>query len=119
MDFNAQRFTHLADLAWIWAAQFLPRLGAAVLILGVGFVAARRLSRAVNASRRTWTPRSIRSWYPWCDRAPVRSSARSSRQSSALEALGEKFTPTQIIRQTPPDSDPSRYLEGREPVHAA
>jgi small-conductance mechanosensitive channel len=50
MDFNAQRFTHLADLAWIWAAQFLPRLGAAVLILGVGFVAARWLSRAVNAA---------------------------------------------------------------------
>jgi small conductance mechanosensitive channel len=37
----------------------------------------------------------------------------------ALEALGEKFTPTQIVRQTPPDSDPSRYLEGREPVYAA
>ena len=35
----------------------------------------------------------------------------------ALEALGEKFTPTQIVRQTPPD--PSRYLEGRETVHAA
>jgi small conductance mechanosensitive channel len=37
----------------------------------------------------------------------------------ALEALGEKFTPTQIVRQTPPDSDPSRYLEGRNVVHAA
>jgi hypothetical protein len=39
MDFSAQHFTHLADLAWIWAAQFLPRLGAAMLILGLGFVA--------------------------------------------------------------------------------
>jgi small-conductance mechanosensitive channel len=37
----------------------------------------------------------------------------------ALEALGEKFAPSQIVRQTPPESDPSRYLEGREPVHAA
>ena len=37
----------------------------------------------------------------------------------ALETLGEKFTPTQIVRQTPPDSDPSRYLEAREPVHLA
>ena len=36
----------------------------------------------------------------------------------ALEALGEKFTPTQIVRQTPPDTDPSRYLEAREPVGA-
>ena len=50
MDFNSQRFTHLADLAWSWAAQFVPRLGAAVLILGVGVVAARWLSRAVNAA---------------------------------------------------------------------
>jgi Conserved TM helix len=50
MDFNSQRFTHLADLAWSWAAHFVPRLGAAVLILGVGFVAARWLSRAVNAA---------------------------------------------------------------------
>jgi hypothetical protein len=37
----------------------------------------------------------------------------------SLETLGEKFTPTQIVRQTPPDTDPSRYLEGRELVHAA
>ncbi len=32
----------------------------------------------------------------------------------ALEALGEQYTPTQIVRETPPNSDPSRYLEGRE-----
>lgn len=32
----------------------------------------------------------------------------------ALEALGEQYTPTQIVRESPPDSDPSRYLEGRE-----
>lgn len=32
----------------------------------------------------------------------------------ALEALGEQYTPSQIARETPPDSDPSRYLEGRE-----
>jgi small conductance mechanosensitive channel len=50
MDFNAQHLTHLADLAWVWAAQFLPRLGAAALILAVGFVAARWLSRAMNAA---------------------------------------------------------------------
>jgi small conductance mechanosensitive channel len=31
----------------------------------------------------------------------------------ALEALGEQYTPTQIVRETPPDSDPSRFLEGR------
>lgn len=50
MDFNAQRFTHLADLAWGWAAEFLPRLGAAMLVLWVGFFAARWLSRTVNAA---------------------------------------------------------------------
>jgi len=32
----------------------------------------------------------------------------------ALEALGEQYTPTQIVRESPPDSDPSRYLQGRE-----
>jgi small conductance mechanosensitive channel len=32
----------------------------------------------------------------------------------ALEALGENFAPSQIVRATPPDTDPSRYLEGRE-----
>ena len=32
----------------------------------------------------------------------------------ALEALGDKFAPSQIVRVTPPDTDPSRYLEGRE-----
>ena len=33
----------------------------------------------------------------------------------ALEALGEPFKPTQIVRVAPPDSDPSRYLMPREP----
>ena len=37
----------------------------------------------------------------------------------ALEAPGDKIALTQIVRQMPPDSDPSRYLEGRDPVHAA
>ena len=31
----------------------------------------------------------------------------------ALEALGEGFAPAQIARATPPDTDPSRFLEGR------
>jgi len=70
MDFNTQHLTHLADLAWIWAAQFLPRLGAAVLILGVGFVAARWLSRAVNAALAR-APHVDRTLHPilvsWCD----------------------------------------------------
>jgi small conductance mechanosensitive channel len=30
----------------------------------------------------------------------------------ALDALGEGFAPTQIARATPPDTDPSRFLEG-------
>jgi small conductance mechanosensitive channel len=34
----------------------------------------------------------------------------------ALEALGEPYTPTQIVRETPSNADPSRYLEGREPA---
>ena len=33
----------------------------------------------------------------------------------ALESLGDGFKPTQITRVVPPDSDPSRYLEGRDP----
>ncbi len=31
----------------------------------------------------------------------------------ALDALGEGHKPTQITRTVPPDSDPSRFLEGR------
>jgi len=34
----------------------------------------------------------------------------------ALDALGEGFRPTQITRTVPPDSDPSRLLEGRPPL---
>ncbi len=34
----------------------------------------------------------------------------------ALEALGDNLKPTQIVRTVPPDSDPSRFLEGRRPV---
>jgi len=36
---------------------------------------------------------------------------------SALEALGEAFVPSAIARVTPPDTDPSRYLAGRNPVY--
>src|SRR5260370_5657215 len=34
----------------------------------------------------------------------------------ALDALGESFRPTQITRTVPPDSDPSRFLDGRPPL---
>ena len=34
----------------------------------------------------------------------------------AIEALGENLKPTQIVRAVPPDSDPSRFLEGKRPV---
>jgi len=34
----------------------------------------------------------------------------------SLQALGEAYTPTQIVRATPPDTDPSRFLEGRQPA---
>ena len=188
MEFNSQRFTHLADLAWIWAAQFLPRLAAAVLILGVGFVAARWLSRAVNAALAR-APHVDRTLHPvlvsvvryavlvlvaivalrqigiettsllavvgaaglaiglalqgtlsniaagimllWlrpfhvgdfievAGRSGAVERAIVEAIKRALEALGEKFKPSQIVRQTPPDSDPSRYLERREPVHTA
>ena len=44
----------LADVAWTWAAAFLPRLVAAVLILVIGTIVARWVSRAVyNISQRT------------------------------------------------------------------
>jgi small conductance mechanosensitive channel len=32
-----------------------------------------------------------------------------------LEALGEQYIPTQIVRETPPDADPSRYFQARAP----
>jgi small conductance mechanosensitive channel len=34
----------------------------------------------------------------------------------ALEALGEPYAPSQIVRETPTNADPSRFLEGREPA---
>jgi small conductance mechanosensitive channel len=44
----------LADVAWTWAAAFLPRLVAAVVILVIGTILARWVSRAVDkVSRRT------------------------------------------------------------------
>jgi len=44
----------LADVAWIWAAAFLPRLVAAAVILVTGTIVARWVSRAVyDISRRT------------------------------------------------------------------
>jgi small conductance mechanosensitive channel len=44
----------LADVAWTWATAFLPRLVAAVLILAIGTIVARWVSRAVyDISRRT------------------------------------------------------------------
>jgi small conductance mechanosensitive channel len=44
----------LAEVAWSWAAAFLPRLVAAVLILLIGTIVARWVSRAVyDISRRT------------------------------------------------------------------
>jgi small conductance mechanosensitive channel len=44
----------LAEVAWTWAAAFLPRLVAAVLILVIGTIVARWVSRAVyNISQRT------------------------------------------------------------------
>ena len=44
----------LAEVAWTWAAAFLPRLVAAVLILVIGTIVARWVSRAVyDISQRT------------------------------------------------------------------
>lgn len=34
----------------------------------------------------------------------------------ALDALGDNFKPTQIVRTVPPDSDPSRFLAGGKPA---
>lgn len=34
----------------------------------------------------------------------------------ALESMGDDFKAIQITRTVPPDADPSRFLEGREPV---
>ena len=34
----------------------------------------------------------------------------------ALDSLGDSDKPSQITRTVPPDSDPSRFLEGRRPL---
>jgi small conductance mechanosensitive channel len=39
-----------------------------------------------------------------------------ARVLSALEKLGDNFKPVQITRTVPGDADPSRFLEGRDPV---
>jgi small conductance mechanosensitive channel len=53
-DLAPERLDALAALVWAWSLEFLPRLGAALLILIVGAIAATWLSRAVRgAIRRT------------------------------------------------------------------
>lgn len=63
----------------------MPRLLGAAAILIAGVVAVGRLDRAI-----------------------IEGAER------ALEAGGEQYTPTPIVRETPPDTDPSRYPKGRE-----
>jgi small conductance mechanosensitive channel len=38
------------------------------------------------------------------------------RIRATLQGLGDEFKPIQITRTVPPDADPSRFLEGREPL---
>ena len=47
-DIDTHQLTALADTAWRWAELFLPRLAAAIIILVVGFAAARWVQRAVR-----------------------------------------------------------------------
>src|SRR5271156_1209321 len=47
LSLTSQSLDRAADIAWAWAASFVPRLVAAGLILVVGVMAARCLSRAV------------------------------------------------------------------------
>lgn len=42
-----QQLSVFATLIWTWAAEFLPRLGSAILILIAGFIAANWISRSV------------------------------------------------------------------------
>src|SRR4051812_32654558 len=53
MDLNLaqapEQLSASATIAWAWAAEFLPRLGVAVLILIVGFTIAGWASRLVRA----------------------------------------------------------------------
>jgi small conductance mechanosensitive channel len=48
MDSNAQHVTQFADLAWNWAALFLPRLAAAAAIIIAGLAAISCLDRALR-----------------------------------------------------------------------
>lgn len=54
LTLDPQHLDRVANVAWVWAATFLPRLVAAAIILVLGAVAARWISRAVDdLSRRT------------------------------------------------------------------
>ena len=54
LTLNPQHLDRVADLAWSWAATFLPRLVVAGIILAIGLLVARWVSRAVyDISRRT------------------------------------------------------------------
>lgn len=54
MNLSPQDLDRFANVAWAWAAAFLPRLAAALAILIIGTMLARWLSRAVsNISQRT------------------------------------------------------------------
>jgi small conductance mechanosensitive channel len=54
LDLSQQNLNRLGDMAWAWAAAFLPRLLAACAILVIGAVVARWLSRLVfNLTGRT------------------------------------------------------------------
>src|SRR5713101_1574527 len=48
LTLNPQHLDRFADLAWAWMAAFLPHLIAAVIILVLGAVLARWVSRAVD-----------------------------------------------------------------------
>lgn len=43
-----EQLTAFAAMAWTWALQFLPRLGAALIIVALGFLVAGWLARALN-----------------------------------------------------------------------
>jgi small conductance mechanosensitive channel len=54
LTLNPQHLDRLAEIAWAWAAAFLPRIVAAAVILAVGVLVARWMSRGVDdLSRRT------------------------------------------------------------------
>jgi hypothetical protein len=131
MDFSAQHFTHLADLAWIWAAQFLPRLGAAMLILGLGFVAARcRRSRpgaaevargrskdpehaARSASRDV--PRQGRRWRNGAHSQGL-DGTTGRRRSRACDRRGNQARAGSAGRQNCADSDRTPNAAGQRSV---